>query len=141
MNPDDKFKRRPNPPLPERDPGRGSMPFSILSAAFSGLFVLYGLLVISKYDTNPMLLAFGGYGVFYGLFGLAVLACAARYSSPWCIRAIQVVSAGCLIVYLLALSAGFLAGLEVSGILLLALALWSNWFAVTKQVRKREAQS
>ena len=126
-------QKRPNPPIPERRPGRGAQLFTILSGIVSLLFIFYGVV---------LLLAAGGAGLIglltflYGFLGLVLLGCAHRYRARWCITACTVSAVIYLLFYVGALSAGIQTGLGVAGILLVAIGLWCNWFAVNRVVRQ-----
>ncbi|BCA78444.1 hypothetical protein [Desulfuromonas sp. AOP6] len=121
--------RRPNPPEPNRHPGRGALLFSILSIIVSLLFIFYGVTLVR-------LNLFGITTVAYGVLNLLVLACAYHLRVRWCVTAIQTFAGAYLLFYVLALSTGMETGLGVSGILVVSLALWCNWFAITKVIRQ-----
>ena len=127
--------RTPNPPVPERHPGSGALPVSIISMLFSLLFIIYGSYVLARFAGRGLLTVFAIVIISYGLSGLVILACAYLYRTSWCVMAMVVSAVICLGVYVLALAAGVLTGLQLSGFFLLALALWCNWFAVVKVVR------
>ncbi|MDT8442959.1 MAG: hypothetical protein RQ722_01610 [Desulfuromonadales bacterium] len=128
-------RQRPNPPAKERNPGRGALPFSILSAIVSLLFIAYGVSISSASEVSRWLEVFGYVSVLYGMISLAVLGCAHKYRALWCVTISQVSSVCYLIIYILAVSAGLETGLGLSGILLVALAVWVNWFAINAVIR------
>jgi len=121
--------RRPNPPAPNRNPGHGALPFSILSIMTSLLFIFYGIWLVRL---NLIGIASAAYGV----LNLVILACAYHYRVRWCVTSIQAAAAAYLLVYVLALATGMETGLGISGILVVALVLWCNWFAITKIIRR-----
>jgi len=133
--------KTPNPPTPERHPGRGALPVSIFSMLVSLLFLIYGSYILVAIDGLNMLMAFAVVAILYGLLGLVILAYAYKSRAAWCVTAIMVSAVSCLGVYVLALASGVLTGLQLSGFFLLALALWCNWFAVVKVVKVGEAKS
>lgn len=128
-------RQGPNPPARERNPGRGALLFSILSAIVSLLFISYGVSISSAGVASRWLEVFGYVSVVYGLISLAVLGCAYKYRAFWCITISQVSSVCYLIVYVLAVSSGLETGLGLSGILLVALVVWVNWFAINAVIR------
>ena len=129
-------RQRPNPPAREQNPGRGALPFSILSAIVSLLFIFYGVSIFPEGEAYSRLAVFGTVSVVYGLLSLAVLGCAYKYRALWCIRISQMSSVCYLIIYVLAVSAGLETGLGISGILVVALAIWVTWFAINAVIRK-----
>lgn len=133
--------QEPNPPAPDRHPGRGALPASIFSIFTSLLFISYGLYTLTAIDGPKMLMVFAVAVILYGLLGLVILACAYKNRSSWCVIAIIASAVSCLCIYILALASGVLTGLQLSGFFLLALALWCNWFAVVKVVKLGEAKS
>jgi len=80
--------REPNPPAPDRRPGRGALTASIFSILTSLLFILYGLYTLTAIDGPKMLMVFAVAVVLYGLLGLVILACAYKIRSSWCVIAI-----------------------------------------------------
>lgn len=128
-------RQRPNPPAREQNPGRGALPFSILSATVSLLFIFYGVSISSAGEVSRWLAVFGYVSVVYGLLSLAVLGGAYKYRASWCITISQVIAVCYLIIYVLAVSAGLETGLGFSGILLVALAVWVTWFAINAVIR------
>lgn len=131
--------QQPNPPIPERHPGRGALPVSFFSVLVSLLFIIYGLYILAAIDGPSMLIAFAVVALLYGLLGLVILAYAYKSRAAGCVTAIMVSAVSCLGVYVLALASGVLTGLQLSGFFLLALALWCNWLAVVKVVKGGEA--
>ena len=129
MSEKEKASRSPNPPAPNSKPGRGALPFTFLSAIVSLLFIFYGVSLLP-----PTLFGIGT--SVYGVLNLLVLGCAYLYRARWCVTVIQLAAAGYLLLYVLALATGWETGLGISGILVVALGLWCNWFAITKVIRK-----
>lgn len=131
-------RQRPNPPEREQRPGSGALLFSIISLIVSLCFIFYGVSVLPGGEVSPWLAVFGYVTIAYGLLSFAILACSYQYRSLWCITTSQVSAAGYLIVYVFAVSAGLETGLGFSGILVVALALWCNWFAINAVVRNQK---
>lgn len=129
MSDEKRSARSPNPPAPNLDPGKGALLFAILSGTVAGLFIVYGVFLVP----------FSWFGMatsLYGLINLIVLGCAYRSQARWCVTAVQIAATGYLLIYVLALTLDNETGLGTSGILVVALALWCNWFAVTKIIRR-----
>ncbi len=130
---------QPNPPAPARNPGRGAMLFSLLSVVVCLLLIFYGGWFYLAADRSGWSEVFSYATVGYGLLSLGVLGCAHRSRATRCITASQVISACYLLIYVMVWSAGSKTGFGISGVLLVAFALWCNWFAVNKVVRHRPA--
>jgi hypothetical protein len=137
MNNRQPVNQRPNRPVPEKYPGKGVFPMSILSVVISLLFVFYGGYVGLNSSGDYRQVVFGIATCIYGLLGLAALGCAYRYRSFWNIVMTMFAAICYLVFYVIYLSAGLLSGIQLSGFFLLTLALWCNWIAVTKAVRAK----
>lgn len=129
----DSYQQRPNPPRPERRPGRGAQLFTILSGIVSLLFIFYGVTLLLAASGAGLL---GALTFLYGFMSLALLGCAHRYRARWCLVICLVGAIIYLLAYVGALSAGVATGLGVGGILAVALGLWCNWFALNRILRQ-----
>ena len=100
------------------------------------LIIAYGFSFLVGYDLTRWQIGFGSTSVGYGLVALGALICALRKSGRRCVLTIKVGAVFYLLIYILVILIGFDTGFNLTGILLLALMLWCQWFAVTQAVRE-----
>ena len=136
MSASNRSSQKPNPPIREGSPAHGARLFSFLSVIISLLIIAYGVSFLVSQNLTRWQIGFGSTSIAYGLVALGALICALRNSGRRCVLTIQVSAVFYLLIYLLVLVIGFDTGFNLIGILLLALLLWCQWFAVTQAVRK-----
>lgn len=107
--------------------------FSIFSIVTSFAFVFYGVSIIAGQASPRWLTVFAYVTTAYGLLNVAVLSWARNTGAAGCLTASKAIAVCYFGVYAMnGLSDGVENGLEIVGILLVALVMWSNWFAVRK---------
>ena len=136
MSASNRSNQQPNPPTRESNPGQGAWLFTVLSTIISLLIIAYGVSFLLGQDLSRWQIGFGSTSIAYGLVALGALICALRKSGRRCVLTIQVGAVFYLLIYLLVIVIGFDTGFNLAGILMLALLLWCQWFAVTQTVRK-----
>jgi hypothetical protein len=136
MSASDRSNPQSNPPTPDSNPGQGVWLFSFLSIITSLLLIVYGIFFVVGQPLTLSQVGFGGTSVAYGLIALVAQSCALRKRGRRCVLTIQITAVCYLFIYLLAVLIGINTGFGLSGILLLAILLWCQWFAVTQAVRK-----
>lgn len=111
--------------------------FVILSVLTSFAFVFYGLGVITGLSTSRWMVVFAYVTTAYGLGNIAVLSMAWNTRAEWAPAAHKLIALCYLGVFILDVAkAGFGSGYEIFGIIMIALVLWANWFAVKKVIRR-----
>lgn len=111
--------------------------FVILSVLTSFAFVFYGLGVITGLSTSRWMVVFAYVTASYGLGNIAVLSIAWNTRAEWAPTAHKLIALCYLSAFILDVAkAGFSSGYEIFGIIMIALVLWANWFAVKKVIRR-----
>jgi len=102
-----------------------------LSILLSFLFVLYGLNIIMSDEVANGITVFAYVTISYGLANIAILSVAWSSREAWATGASKFISLCFIGVFVMdMINAGMKSAVGVVGILVLALALFINWFAV-----------
>lgn len=109
----------------------------VLSVLTSFLFISYGVNIIMSPMPARWLLTFAYVTTAYGMANIAVLSIAWSSRERWACEVNKLIALCYLGVFLVnTVKTGFNSGLEMVGILALALVLLANWFAVKKVVSR-----
>lgn len=115
--------------------------FSILSVITSFAFVFFGVHIISGEAAPRWLMALAYVTAAYGLLNLAILTWARNTRAAGCLTASMAIAVCYFGVYAMnTLTSDMESGLEIVGVLLVGLLLWTNWFAVKKIVQPEKKQ-
>lgn len=108
----------------------------ILSALSSFLFVMYGVNVINS-GREPWVTTFAYVTVAYGLGNIAILSVAWSSRDVWAAAANKLIALCYFGVFVMdSVNAGIKSSAEILAIMLLALILLANWFAVKKVIER-----
>ena len=112
----------------------GLISLSILS---SFLFILYGMNIIMSEKEAGGVVVFAYVSIAYGLANVAILSIAWSSREPWAVGASKFISLCFLGVFVMdTINAGIKSGLGAVGIVVLALALCANWFAIKMVIER-----
>jgi hypothetical protein len=111
--------------------------FIIFSILTSFGFIFYGMSVINSPSTPKWATTFAIVVAGYGLGNIAILSLAWNSREKWAI-AVNKLIALCFIgvVVMDTFKTGYKGGLQIVGILGLAVVLWCNWLAIKKVVER-----
>lgn len=111
--------------------------FVILSVLTSFAFVFHGMGVITGLSTSRWMVIFAYVTAGYGLGNIALLSLAWNTRAKWALTVHRLIALCYLGVFILHVAkAGFNSGYEIFALLMIALVLWANWFAVKKVIQR-----
>jgi hypothetical protein len=113
--------------------------FIVLSVLSSFAFIYYGVGVISDVMASRWLTIFAYVTTAYGMGNMAVLSLAWSTRSSWAAHVNMVMALSYLGVFVMdVVNIGIQGGLEIVGILGVAVVLWCNWMTIKKVVERPE---
>ena len=111
--------------------------FIVLSVLSSFGFIYYSVGVISDKLASQWLVTFAYVTAAYGMGNIAILSLAWNPRSNWMPNVNMVLALSYLGVFVMdAINIGIQGGLEIVGILGVAIVLWCNWTAVKKVIER-----
>ena len=109
----------------------------VFSALTSFMFIFYGMNVIMAESPPAWSMTFAYLTAAYGLANIAILSVAWSSRQSWSGTANKFIALCYLGAFIIdTVNSGFKSGLEIIGILALALVLLANWLAVKKVVER-----
>lgn len=116
--------------------------FGAFSVLTSFLFVYYGISILTGGEAPRHLAAFAWVTAGYGLVNLGLLSWARNTREGWCVTASLGFAVGYLGIFAVdSYSVGREGSLRLVGLLLVAVMLWCNWFAVRLAVSQGRRRS
>lgn len=108
-----------------------------LSVLTSFMFISFGMNTIMSGKSPEWIMTFAYVTTAYGLVNIAILSLAWSSREAWASGVSKLIALCYLGVFIMdTVNAGMKSGLEVVGILALALVLCANWFAVKKVIER-----
>ncbi len=108
-----------------------------LSVLSSFLFILYGMNIIMSDNAARGVEVFAYVSIAYGLANVSILSIAWSSREAWATGASKFIALCFLGVFVMdTINAGLKSGLGAVGILVLALALCANWFAIKMVIER-----
>jgi hypothetical protein len=108
-----------------------------LSVLSSFLFILYGMNIVMSEEVAGGIVVFAYVSIAYGLANVSILSIAWSSREAWAVGASKFISLCFLGVFVMdTINAGLKSGLGAVGILVLALALCVNWFAIKMVIER-----